>query len=73
MSIKGRVIEEDYTPGELILAFPYARPPEMHRVGVLIEMTCERPGDSGGNEWRVLCSDGEIWSLAEFQFRKLSL
>ena len=63
---------ERYEPGELVVAFPMARPPKMQRVGVLLEMTCKRDGDSGGNEWSVLCSDGEIWSLAEFQFRKLN-
>jgi hypothetical protein len=62
-----------YEPGELIVAFPYARPPTLKKIGLLIKMTCERPEDSGGNEWSVLCSDGEIWSLAEFQFGKLFL
>jgi hypothetical protein len=61
-----------YEPGELVVAFPYTRPPQMSKVGLLLEMTCERQNDCGGNEWRVLCSDGEIWSLAEFQFKKLS-
>jgi hypothetical protein len=71
MSDEDRIAQ--YEPGELVLAFPLARPPQMRQVGLLIEMTCKRQSDSGGNEWRVLCSDGEIWSLAEFQFRKLSL
>jgi hypothetical protein len=61
-----------YEPGELVLAFPFARPPQVKKIGLLIKMTCERPNDSGGNEWSVLCSDGEMWSLAEFQFRKLN-
>ena len=61
-----------YEPGELVLAFPYARPPQVKKIGLLIKMTCERPDDNGGNEWSVLCSDGEMWSLAEFQFRKLN-
>jgi hypothetical protein len=69
-------MEEDrlkYEPGELVIAFPYARPPVLKKIGLLIKMTCERSDDNGGNEWSVLCSDGEIWSLAEFQFRKLIL
>lgn len=61
---------DEYSPGDLVVAFPLAKPAKMQRVGVLLEMTCRRDGDSGGNEWRVLCSDGEVWSLAEFQFRK---
>lgn len=64
---------ERYKPGELIIAFPHSKPPQLNRAGLLIEMTCKRDDDSGGNEWRVLCSDGEIWSIAEFQFRKLSI
>jgi hypothetical protein len=64
--------KEKYEPGELVVAFPYARPPMLKKVGLLVKMTCERPDDNGGNEWSVLCSDGEIWSLAEFQFKKLN-
>jgi hypothetical protein len=62
--------DDIYKPGELILAFPLARPPRMKQVGLLLEMTTRRDDDSGGNEWSVLCSDGQIWSLAEFQFKK---
>jgi len=62
--------DDIYKPGELILAFPLARPPGVKQVGLLLEMTTIRDEDSGGNEWRVLCSDGQIWSLAEFQFKK---
>ena len=62
-----------YKEGDLIIAFPLARPPEMKQTGVLIKMTCKRDGDSGGNEWLALCSDGEFWSISEFQFIKLSL
>jgi hypothetical protein len=62
--------DDIYKPGELILAFPLARPPQMKQVGLLLSMTIRRDDDSGGNEWSVLCSDGQIWSLAEFQFKK---
>lgn len=65
--------DESYESGELVVAFPYAKPPKMRKIGLLIEMTCKRDGDSGGNEWSVLCSDGEIWSLSEFQFKRLPL
>lgn len=66
---------EIYKSGELVDAFPLAKPSKMKRVGLLLEMTCRRDGDSGGNEWSVYISDGEggeVWSLAEFQFRKLT-
>ena len=64
-------MNEEYKSGELIVAFPFARHSKMRRVGLLIETTCKRDGDSEGNEWRALLSDGEIWSLCEFQFIRL--